>query len=366
MTNNLYIDINVLQTLPPSNINRDDIGSPKKAQYGGVTRARVSSQSWKRAVRKAFKAEKLEVATRTKEVAKLLAEQLKMVQAELSQEDAMKQALQILKTVGIKMDKKDKQKTATLLMVSPGQLNKIVQYITQHGLEDKETEKEIKNILKGNQSLDLALFGRMVADDPSLNVEGSTQVAHAISTHAIEPEFDYFTALDDEHLDDAGAAMIGSTEFNSSTLYRYANVNMRELAQNLGAEDAIKGAVTFIKDFLLAMPSGKQNSFANRTRPNYVMVTLRADTPLSLVSAFEEPVESDNGYVEASIKALEEEYQATLKMGMMQPVGNYILSTRHSELTAKKGNQVMTDLPQLLDQVTQALTGAIKDEDTNA
>ncbi len=50
----LYVDVHVLQTVPPSNLNRDDAGAPKQAVYGGARRARVSSQAWKRATRKSF------------------------------------------------------------------------------------------------------------------------------------------------------------------------------------------------------------------------------------------------------------------------------------------------------------------------
>ncbi len=153
-------------------------------------------------------------------------------------------------------------------------------------------------MLNGDQSLDLALFGRMVADNPELNVDASAQVAHALSTHEIVPEYDYFTALDDlQPEDNAGAAMLGSLEFNSSTLYRYANININELAYNLDQDSAITGAVSFVKEFLLTMPTGKQNTFANKTLPSYVMVNLRTDTPVNLVSAFEEPVKSKDGYV---------------------------------------------------------------------
>ncbi len=101
----------------------------------------------------------------------------------------------------------------------------------------------------------------MVADNPELNVEGSAQVAHAISTHEIQPEFDYFTALDDlSPKDNAGASMLGSIEFNSATLYRYANLNVKELIHNIGSETAIEGVQAFIKEFALTMPTGKQKN----------------------------------------------------------------------------------------------------------
>lgn len=148
------------------------------------------------------------------------------------------------------------------------------------------------------------MFGRMVADDPSLNVDAAVQVAHAISTHEIVPEFDYFTAIDDKRKEDeAGSAMLGTIEYNSSTLYRYANINVNELEKNIGSDLTIKGAKLFIKEFISTMPTGKENTFANKTVPQYVLVTIRKDTPVNLVSAFEDPVKSHGGYVKALLIA---------------------------------------------------------------
>lgn len=274
MTKNLYVDIHVLQTVPASNINRDDSGAPKTALYGGVTRARVSSQSWKHAMREAFKkdsdgAEWL-LSHRTKKGIQLLAAKLAEKDNTLDLDAATKKAIEVFKAAGIKV-KKDENTTGALFLLSDGQIDKLADYALQNDSYDK---KELKEVFSDKNSLDLALFGRMVADNPELNVDAASQVAHAISTHEIVPEFDYFTALDDEQ-DSAGAAMIDTLEFNSSTLYRYANVNVKELFHNLGsAELTLKGIELFIKKFVLSMPTGKQNSFANKTIPPYVMVTI--------------------------------------------------------------------------------------------
>ena len=232
---NLYIDIHALQSVPVSNINRDDNGEPKSAMYGGAMRARVSSQSWKHAMRDGFKHTDITSANRTKMAAKLLADNIQKVDSSLDDEAAMKKSEEAFKLAGVKVDKEGN--TGALLMVSPGQITKLAQYVVSNDELDK---KAIKAVLKGDQSLDLALFGRMVADNPELNVDASAQVAHAISTHRVEPDYDYFTALDDlQPKDTAGAAMLGSIQYNSSTLYRYANLNMHELIHNLGTEDAV-------------------------------------------------------------------------------------------------------------------------------
>lgn len=150
--------------------------------------------------------------------------------------------------------------------------------------------------------MDMALFGRMVASDPSLNYDAAAQVAHSISTHAVQNEFDYFTAVDDcAPEDSAGAGHLGTVEYNSSTLYRYATVNMVELAHLLGAEKAAQAVRVFGEAFIRSMPTGKQNSFANRTLPDAVYVTLREDQPVNLCGAFEKPVrKSPEGYAEPS------------------------------------------------------------------
>ncbi|WP_318767455.1 type I-E CRISPR-associated protein Cas7/Cse4/CasC [Lactiplantibacillus carotarum] len=356
MTNqNLYLDINVLQTVPSSNLNRDDTGAPKTALYGGVTRARVSSQSWKSAVRSTFREAGTDTGTRTKEAAKLLVDQLQKLDPALDETAALDKTNAVFKAANIKLNKDNE--TGALLLVSRGQIEKLAQYVIDHDELDK---KEIKQVLKGSQSLDLALFGRMVADNPELNVDAAAQVAHAISTHGVVPEYDYFTALDElQPEDNAGAAMLGTVEFNSSTLYRYANINVNELIHNLGVKDAITGVTTFIKSFLLSMPTGKQNTFANKTLPNYVMVTLRTDTPVNLVSAFEEPVTSDNGYVKQSIEKIENEYASTLDF-VDQPLLNVVLSKYSSKLGEESRN-----LPTLLSDVTEALTKAVQDENIN-
>ncbi|WP_282802294.1 type I-E CRISPR-associated protein Cas7/Cse4/CasC [Secundilactobacillus kimchicus] len=357
MTNsNLYIDVHVLQTVPSSNINRDDTGSPKTALYGGVTRSRVSSQSWKRAMRDGFENDDYSVGVRTKKVLNMLSDALVDKMPDLSAEDSVEQATEILKTAGIKINKDGE--TGALLLISRGQIEKIAEYALNNEELDK---KELKAVINGNQSLDLALFGRMVADNPELNVEGSAQVAHAISTHEIQPEFDYFTALDDlAPKDNAGASMLGSIEFNSATLYRYANLNVKELIHNIGSETAIEGVQAFIKEFALTMPTGKQKTFANKTLPQYVMVTLRQDTPVNLVSAFESAIHSNDGYVKDSISQLEHEYNKAGKI-VENPLFNIVLSQEGTESETPADN-----LSDLLNKVSAAVEEVVSDEDFNA
>lgn len=321
-----YIDVHVLQSVPPSNLNRDDSGSPKQALYGGARRARVSSQAWKRAMRTrlADGLPREDGSTRTKRISGILTERLRTAVPDLSDEDAARIVTSVLKPLGIAKGKKDAD-TAYLLFFGRRQLDGIVESIVPRvselaELSDADLEAEMKELsiekeLMTGHPLDVALFGRMVADLASLNIDAATQVAHAISTHSVETEFDYFTALDDEQArsdeEGAGAAMIGTVEFNSATLYRYASLGLDQLVDNLGVTDetVVDGAVRFVDAFVQSMPTGKQNSFAARTRPDLVMVLVRDDQPVNLVSAFEEPVWSRRGYVKESAQRLMDAYR---------------------------------------------------------
>lgn len=303
----IYVDVHVLQTVPPSCVNRDDTGSPKTAVYGGVTRARVSSQAWKRAMRLKFR-EMLsagDVGQRTKLVVDLIAGKILELQPDFSEKKAQQLAQKVLEAAGVKVkEDKEKLKTGALFFISPGQIQALAEIALQP--EDGKFDKAAcQAALKTLPTVDLALFGRMVADDPCLNFDATAQVAHAISTHAVENEYDYFTAVDDcAPEDNAGAGHLGTVEFNSSTLYRYATVNVEDLRKMLGQKtpEAVR---TFVDAFIRSMPTGKQNTFANWTRPDAVYVTVRKDQPINLAGAFEKPVRAGNsGYVDGSIRAL--------------------------------------------------------------
>lgn len=308
MKNNerLFIDVHAIQTLPPSNINRDDTGSPKTAQYGGARRARVSSQSWKKAIRTYFynNGTTKNVGVRTLEIVSYVADKILDKDSTLSEEKAMEMAEKVINGANIKT--KD-QKAKALFFLGDIQAEKLAEAAIS-GIDDK---KILQEIIKSNPAIDIALFGRMVADDPSLNEDASAQVAHSISTHAIENEFDFYTALDDlSPEDNAGAGMLGNIEFNSSTLYRYSNVAIHELLSQLDDKEAtINSVKLFVEAFANSMPTGKINSFANQTIPQVLIVSLRNDRPINLVSAFEEPVSSSEGYVKNSIEKLAEEYE---------------------------------------------------------
>lgn len=366
MTDNYFLDINIVQPLPPNNVNRDDTGTPKTAVYGGVTRARISSQALKRAVRSHFRDNGVAVGDLgrpTRQVEALLADAVRAKDPE-ADADALGKAL--WKAVKSTKDKEnaasaegDGQKSY-LVFFSNRQVEALADLaVASDGDIDK---KEARRIASADNGMELALFGRMVADAPEINVDAAVQVAHAISTHGVELESDYFTAMD-QFVDDPGAAMIGDIGFSSSAMYRYASVNVGELSSNLGDDDAVRKAVgAFVESFIASMPSGKQNTFANVTLPDAVLVVLRKGRPLSLAGAFERPISAGHseGYIERSCAALAD-YDKQLQDNFAgEPAASFVVRTdlAGSELDSVAERVTLNELLSALDStLAPALDG---------
>ncbi len=327
-----FIDLHIIQTLPPSNVNRDDTGAPKSAMYGGVKRARVSSQAWKRATRKHFEGhiDASELGFRTKRLVELLAPRIQEITGG-DMTDAEARAARVLEALGLKLEKPRAKKNVEeaqqdqtpkaeyLVFLSSHQLDALAQLAATGDAVDKAAAKAV---VKGKNGVDVGLFGRMVADAADINVDAAVQVAHALSTHAVDNEDDYYTAVDDENpAEETGAGMIGTIEFNSSTLYRFATINVDGLRANLGdAAAAGEAAAAFVQGFTASMPTGKQNTFGNRTLPDAVVVMVRDSQPVSLVGAFEEAVPaSADGYVRASCERLVAHARRTLPQFGAEP-----------------------------------------------
>ena len=350
MNKRLYVDFHILQTVPPSCINRDDTGSPKTAVYGGVLRARVSSQAWKHAMRAAFAENaRLDVGKRTKKAAELVKEQILVLDPE--QKKADKMAKEALKYVGIKSD--DKKGTDALIFISSAQAKALAELVVGGCTKDEEYEEALIE----NPSADMVLFGRMVAQKASLKYDAAAQVAHSISTHAVQNEYDYFTAVDDCQVEDnAGAGHLGTVEYNSSTLYRYATVNVMELAGRLGAAQAAETVRAFGEAFLFSMPTGKQNTFANRTLPDAIYVTLREDQPVNLCGAFERAVpRSAQGYAAPSKAALAQYAQQMYSSFAEAPAQSFTVGSGLEELAPAQTAKAMLDA--LEKAVRDALAG---------
>ncbi|MDC4232363.1 type I-E CRISPR-associated protein Cas7/Cse4/CasC [Actinomyces sp. B33] len=314
-----FVDIHILQTLPPSNPNRDDTGAPKNAVFGGARRMRISSQAIKRATRMDFESALPEGnrGIRTKRIVELLRDAIVDRRADLA-ERATDLAETALTAIGFKLGdprgkKTDEQlkEAGFLVFLSAKQIEHVADAIVS--VSDEQDVKAAfkalkpKSLVDTDHSVDIALFGRMVAEPNSLNVDAACQVAHALGVGAVESEYDYYTAVDDaksaDDEADEGAGMIGTIEFASATLYRYATINLDLLAENLGSVAVADEAVRlFVDSFVRAMPTGKITTFANRTLPDAVLVHVRDDQPINLVGAFETPVQADrSGYVAPAV-----------------------------------------------------------------
>jgi len=258
-------------------------------------------------VREYFKEHNKEwVASRTKRIVDRLKEQVasKIQNQKGFSEEKLGQAIEaaITSLGGNKKIKLDKEKkTDVLLFLSPQEIESLQTVIAESYVDllKKKPSNEVVHALndaidgenKSRLSVDVALFGRMLAVMPEKNQHAACQVAHAISTHAVEREFDFYTAVDDLKPEDtAGADMMGTVEFNSACFYRYAVVDWEKLKANLqsDAELAEKGLKAFLEGFVVAEPTGKQNTFAAHNQPEFVAITVRRNTaPRNLANAFE-------------------------------------------------------------------------------
>lgn len=327
----MLIEIHVLQNHAPSNLNRDDTGSPKECVFGGYKRGRISSQCLKRTVRRSDLFQQAlagHLATRTRRLPEMVAERL--VTAGLTPEMA---AIAAKKASGFgtkEGKERDTPDTVQTMFLTESDIVAVTQVLQDAAAEagtpakfDKMPAKDLqaKALLKGYRPVtaDVALFGRMTTSEAFRDVEASCQVAHALSTHKVDHEFDYFTAVDDlqglsEEEEDAGADMIGDVEFNSACYYKYFSVDVAGLVDNLTgggpyrrkdvpAEDradarelAAKAVAAMLKAVVLVTPTGKQNSFAAHQLPAAVLVEVRPyPTPVSYANAFVEPARAGKG-----------------------------------------------------------------------
>ena len=381
------IEIHALQNFAPSNLNRDDTGAPKDALFGGTRRARVSSQCLKRAVRQHFSdlvAQNAlasdDVAFRTKRVLDALTKAL-TEKGHPESEAAEKARLAL---AAMKLVVKD-GKSQYLLFLGQREIANIASIIHENWksivaseeapaeekkagkakkhaaqVADPGLKKALDKVFDGGKAVDVALFGRMLADMPEKNQNAACQVAHAISTHSVEREFDFYTAVDDLKPEDtAGADMMGTVEFNSACFYRYAVVDWDKLVKNLqdDAELAAKGLRAFLEGFAVAEPTGKQNTFAAHNPPEFIAVSVRHNTaPRNLANAFETAVFTKKG--ESLTKKSAEEL-ARKAMALQSAFGGedktFVLNLIKAELDGY-GTAVLA-LKEILDKTLSAVRG---------
>jgi CRISPR system Cascade subunit CasC len=313
-----FVQFHLLTPYPPSNPNRDDQGRPKQATVGGHPRLRLSSQSLKRAVRETafFMADLAgHRGTRTKRIAEEVEARLagQGIDPAKAREAASAVAKLFSKLEGEREGKAPL--TTTLAFVSPDEWRLAHELALRLAAGEKPDEKELKKLVlrRADGAVDIAMFGRMLADDPDFNREAAVQVGHAFTTHRALVEDDWFSAVDDlkTRQEDAGAGHLGETGFGSGVFYLYACVNVDLLVENLGGDAALaaRGLDALARALATATPRGKQNSFAHRPLAHYIRVERGSRQPRDLSGAFFRPVDPrtnhPGGLVGASVEALE-------------------------------------------------------------
>lgn len=312
----MFIEVHLLQNFAFSNLNRDDTGAPKSCTFGGYRRARISSQCLKRAIRTYVREEMLVpfemLSYRTRWLQRELVDRL--IKSGISEEQADLVASKAVDLLGVKPDKSKKGRTGYLLMLGEREIDRLVNLCRENldtliaedvGKKSRKDRGNLANLfidaLDGGDAIDLALFGRMIADLPDKNVDAAVQMAHAFSTHAVANEFDFYSAVDDLQQDEdeegAGAGMLGVVLYNSSCYYRYANIDVRQLTTNLHDDlDKVTTAVSaFFQGIVHAVPTGKRTNSAPQNLPALIMAVVRDRGLWSLANAFVDPVDTGRG-----------------------------------------------------------------------
>lgn len=300
----MKIEYHILQSFPVTCLNRDDVGSPKSAIVGGVNRARVSSQAWKRQVRLAMQEFGVKLAVRTKYVANKIINFCKADNTSTEQVEETAQAIA------------EKLTKDTLHFFSDSEAEELALYAKEINFDKtvvdskevfKRHKKALGRSLANADGFDIALFGRMVAQAAVLNVEAASSFSHAISTHKSTAEVEFFTALDDEkpeEMEDAGSSHMGSLEFNSATYYRYISIDLGQLIDTLGDDEHLAKIIeAFTKALYIAVPYARQSTQAGYNLWDYAKVLVRRGQGIQ--ASFENPVKSKGeGFLKPSIEHL--------------------------------------------------------------
>jgi CRISPR system Cascade subunit CasC len=325
------IEFHILQSFPVTCLNRDDVGSPKTAMVGGTTRARVSSQCWKRQVRLAMHDLGIIHGARTKLISKMIAEaclakgatgeQAKLCGDKIEhifikkKEEKKPKKIKEDEAVEDIAEEAGRDKTDTLLFLSPREIDTLAdaflkqEFNPDNVITQKDPKKQAKEmaaligpVSEAVDALDIILFGRMVAQAAELNIEAACSFAHAISTHKVSSEVEFFTAVDDRDTE-PGAAHMGSLEFSSATYYRYISLNLGQLYDSLAGQSMPEAIEAFTKALFVAVPEARQTTMSGASPWEFAKIFVRKGQRLQV--PFETAVKAkDGGFLQPSIQAL--------------------------------------------------------------
>ena len=310
-----YIGVSILQSQPTAVVNADETGAPKTAHQGGCERLRLSSQCWKRAMRKYMKDFFDDDSVRTNSLRDYLARYLQEEEG-VDSKEAVSLADAFMKKTGITSSKDDKKDVSTFFNVRQiERMKNTLSSIYKAGQDISELkEDEVSGIIEGlnaTPSTAQLFFGRMFASNPSLDYDSCCSVAHAISVGGYEKVFDLFTNQpDDEARNSRGAAFLDTKILGSGLLYRYANLDLSEDSSIVKERtiDEAEAASQFIEAFSLSFPEGGKHEFAPGTVPERIVVEIRTDRPINYNPAFDEAISGGDikGQAEGALDAYRE------------------------------------------------------------
>lgn len=334
----MYLNIHALTAVPAANLNRDDTGRPKVVEMGGAARLRLSSQSLKRALRnsaafQAFSGRATRSRLFERDITKHLVSECGVAQpaaeraaaAVLAAIVSKKGAKAAAAAKAAKPRKKATQaeveaeeqddagdgeaaagddKSGQLLFLSPREIERARDLAKRLAKGEAVTPKADDILLATTAAVDLAMFGRMIANQPAYNVDAAVQVAHAVTTHRSLVQDDYFTAVDELQPRDAEEGGGAGHVSEAGVFYIYASVNVPLLIRNLGGDARLakRAVAALVRALPVTLPGRHQNSFAAHVPASFMMVE-RASSPLSLVGAFYRPL-AGTDLVTASAEAL--------------------------------------------------------------
>ena len=358
-----YINYHILISHSPSNLNRDDMNMQKSAVFGGTRRVRISSQSLKRAIRHSdyYKNNIGQPSDRTRELGQLTEKYVKVLEGKYP-ENIVKSVISLISGESDIKDDTQSGAVAAWAVSEVEQYCKLYQQLQEQNPETKEFDKAWKNatdkkkLLEDKTKLslfrealqngqDIALSGRMATSGIMTIVDASLAVAHAITTHTVDGDIDWFTAVDDlnQETGETGSAHLDTTEFSSGVFYRYASLNIRQLQENLGDVDraqAIDIAAHVLHLLATVVPSAKQNAFAAFNLADFAFVSF-SDQPISLANAFETPVKANrDGLLIPSISAFENYHKAISNAYGLEDEPQACFSTKDCKMenVTNKGN----------------------------
>lgn len=378
----MLIELHSLTSHAPANLNRDDLGRPKSAIFGGANRARVSSQAIKRSIRTSNYLEGIlenKLSTRSRQIPKIIYDRIaKDLGGDEKKLELLKKCCESFAGAIGKLDSKRELHTSQIVFLTQGEIDRAEKYLREFMLADeKPSAKEIKEIANEAaeaigldrvpaDGVDMALFGRMTTDDANkfTDVDASMQVAHAISTHAVVPETDWFTAVDDftTSEEERGSGHIGELEFNSAVFYKYFSCNLPLLVRNMGGarKEAVEALSAVLDAACQVTPSGKQNTFASHSLADTVLLVRRGKRlPVSLANAFERPIDGEDGYLPKSRSELVKHYaNINSSYSLNDEAAFFCVDPSAREELAKdlpEGTKIVSSLSELFDWLKQGL-----------